>query len=418
MRYPNRRTFATVTAATFFNAAYLQGAKADGWTSWRGPERDGYSPHPLPSNLTDSLREVWSVPLGDSYSGPLVLEDRIFVTETLERKYETVKALRREDGRELWSKRWEGAMSVPFFAKSNGDWIRSTPATDGNVIVVGGMRDVLECLDVRSGESRWRVDFNQQLGGDLPAFGLVCSPLIDGTSVYVQAGGGVRKLDLASGETKWLAFEDKGGMNGGAFSSPIIAELSGQRQLIVQTRTTLGGIDLENGKVLWQQDIASFRGMNILTPSVWHNHVYTSCYGGRSLLFKIERGASGWSASQVWEGKAEAYMSSPVIVDDHLYMHLRNQRLCCIRLADGVETWRSKPYGKYWSMVTDGKTILGLDETGTLYALRANPQQLEILDEREVSNQPSWAHLAVADNQLFIRHQKGLVVLAGKLQNS
>ncbi|MEZ6136887.1 MAG: hypothetical protein R3C53_18485 [Pirellulaceae bacterium] len=46
----------------------------------------------------------------------------------------------RTSGTELWKQRWEGAMSVPFFAKSNGDWIRSTPATDGKHVVVGHVR--------------------------------------------------------------------------------------------------------------------------------------------------------------------------------------------------------------------------------------------------------------------------------------
>jgi outer membrane protein assembly factor BamB len=309
--------------------------------------------------------------------------------------------------------KWDGAMSVPFFAKSNGDWIRSTPATNGDVVVIGGMRDVLECLDANSGERRWRVDFHQQLGIELPAFGLVCSPLIDGQDLYVQAGGGVRKLALASGELQWSTLEDGGGMYGGAFSSPIVAELAGLRQLVVQTRSQLAGVSLETGAVLWKQDIASFRGMNILTPSIWQEHVFTSCYGGRSQLFQITRTAAGeWSCKSVWECKAEAYMSSPVIVDNHLYLHLRNQRLCCIDLANGQETWRTTPFGKYWSMVTDGKTILGLDETGVLYAVRANPKEFELLDQREVSTQPSWAHVAVADSQLFVRHQKGLSVLA------
>ena len=33
-------------------------------------------------------------------------------------------------------------MTVPFFAKANGDWIRSTPAYDDGRLYVAGMKDV------------------------------------------------------------------------------------------------------------------------------------------------------------------------------------------------------------------------------------------------------------------------------------
>ena len=56
--------------------------------------------------------------------GPIVSEDLVFVTETLDRKYEVVRALNRSTGEQVWSAQWEGSIKVPFFAKSNGDWIR------------------------------------------------------------------------------------------------------------------------------------------------------------------------------------------------------------------------------------------------------------------------------------------------------
>lgn len=80
-------------------------------------------------------------------------------------------------------------MSVPFFARSNGDWIRATPALDGDTLYVAGMRDVLVALNITDGSERWRLDFVKRFGSDLPTFGFVSSPLIDGDSVYVQAGG-------------------------------------------------------------------------------------------------------------------------------------------------------------------------------------------------------------------------------------
>ena len=41
----------------------------------------------------------------------------------------------------MWKAEWPGAMSVAFMAKRNGDWIRSTPAYDGDSLYVAGIRD-------------------------------------------------------------------------------------------------------------------------------------------------------------------------------------------------------------------------------------------------------------------------------------
>jgi outer membrane protein assembly factor BamB len=190
-------------------------------------------------------------------------------------------------------------MSVPFFAKANGDWIRATPACDGKSLYVAGIRDVLVCLAADTGRQRWRVDFMAELKSVLPAFGFASSPMIHGNSVYVQAGGGFCRLDKETGKLIWRTLDDGGGLWSSAFSSPY--------------------------------------------------------------------------------------------------------------LATGEERWITKPYGKYWSLVANGDKLLALDERGDLYLIRLNPEQFELLDTRKLTEN-SWAHLAVAGEDVFIRDLAGLMV--------
>lgn len=375
------------------------------WDQWRGPNRDGQlSQVTWPSSLAESsLVKRWEVPLGESYSGPLIVGNRVFVTETVDKKLERVRALDRETGKELWQVEWEGAITVPFFAASNGSWIRATPAYSEGKLYVAGIRDLLVCLDAATGQEIWKFDFVKQFNTDLPAFGFVCSPLIDGDHLYVQAGGAFVKLSKHTGEVIWKSLEDGGGINGSAFSSPYIATLAGQRQILVQTRTTLAGVDLENGKELWSTKIEAFRGMNILTPSVYGDAVFTSSYGGKSVLIDITKDDSGWHAKERWNHKSEGYMSSPVIVDGCVYMHLRNQRFACLDLKTGESRWTSIPFGKYWSMIASGDRILALDARGELLLIRANPEKFELIERRKLTEQQTWAHLAYAGGQLAIR---------------
>ncbi len=309
----------------------------------------------------------------------------------------------RETGKELWQVEWEGAISVPFFAASNGSWIRATPAYSEGKLYVAGIRDVLVCLDAATGKEIWKLDFVEQFKSSLPTFGFVCSPLIDGNDLYVQAGGAFVKLNKQTGQVIWKSLDDGGGMNGSAFSSPFIATLAGQRQALVQTRTTLAGVDMESGKELWSTKIDAYQGMNILTPTVFGDAVFTSSYGGKSLLLDITKDDSGWHVKERWNHKSEGYMSSPVIIDHFVYLHLRNQRFVCLDLNTGEAKWTSVPFGKYCSLIASGDRILALDARGELLMIRANPEKFELIERRKLTEQQTWAHLAIVGNQLAIR---------------
>jgi len=392
---------------TSFSGSIARGAEPVAtWPQWRGPKRDGRvaGESNWPEQLAGiALKQVWRNAMSPSYSGPIVSETMVFVTETVDKKREVVRALDRKTGRQIWEATWEGSLSVPFFAKENGDWIRATPAFDGESLYVAGIRDLLVCLNAATGDIRWTFNFPKEFKTPLPAFGFVCSPLVDGEFVYVQAGASFVCLDKQTGKVIWRSLKDDGGMWGSAFSSPIMANLAGRRQLLVQTREKLAGVEPTSGDVLWTQEIPAFRGMNILTPTPFENSVFTSAYGGMSHLFTVRASTSEVTHSETWTNKARGYMSSPVVIDGHLYLHLQNQRFTCINLKTGESKWTTTPYGKYWSLVVNGDRILALDERGDLLLIRANPEKFELLDSRKVSDSPTWAHLAVCGREIFIR---------------
>jgi outer membrane protein assembly factor BamB len=387
---------------------------AESWDQWRGPHRDGrISGAKWPTGLDEArLKKRWQLPFGPSYSGPVMNAERVFITETVDKKREQVTALRRSDGSVVWKRDWEGAMSVPFFARSNGDWIRATPALDGDTLYVAGMRDVLVALNSTDGSERWRLDFVKRFGADLPTFGFVSSPLIDGDSVYVQAGGGVARLRKADGQVVWHGARDGGGMMGSAFGSPVILTLAGKRQLVVQARTRLFGVALEDGAELWSLPVESFRGMNILTPTfAGKDRLFTAAYGGKTLGIDIRSENGGFRAVPAWEFKAQGYMTSPIIHEGHAYLQLRSQRALCIELATGAEKWTtSESFGKYWSMVAQSDRILALDERGELILFKATPEKFDVLSRRKVAESDAWAHLAVDGSELYIRELKALSV--------
>jgi len=383
------------------------------WTQWRGPDRTSQLKSDILANQAnlDNLERKWRVEVDASYSGPIVVGKKVFVTETKDRKFEVVRCLDRETGKQIWEAQWEGAMKVPFFAAANGNWIRSTPTYNDGLLFVCGMRDVLVCLNAETGEQVWKINFPEQYETKLPDFGYVSSPLVDGEDLYTQAGSAVFKLNKRTGELKWRGMQGaENMMSGGAFSSPIIANLHGVRQIVVQSREELAGLNMETGDVLWRQSVPNFRGMNILTPLVIGNRIFTSTYQGGTFLYDIKKDGDKWSAQQLWKQPTQGYMSSPVVIGNHVYLHLRNQRFTCIDLETGKSTWISEPFGQYWSMVAAGDRILALDEQGDLLLIKATPEKFELLGKQHLSDETTWAHVGFVDREVFVRELNAMSV--------
>ncbi|MCH2201485.1 MAG: PQQ-binding-like beta-propeller repeat protein [Fuerstiella sp.] len=386
-------------------------SQAADWPQWRGPTRDcRITPQQKwPDSLgAENLTQSWRISLGPGYSGPIVSGPRVFVTETRSKTDEVVRALDRRTGKELWKTEWKGALKVPFFAAKNGSWIRSTPSSDSQNLYVAGIRDVLVSLDVQTGHENWRVDFVKTFNAALPGFGTVCSPLLDGEHIYLQAAASVVKLNKSDGKVIWRSTPESGGLFGSglgtsAFSSPVIATIGRQRQLVVQSRQSLFGLDLETGDRLWSTDVEAYRGMNILTPTVIGDSILTSTYGGGTFLFEVMKSSSGLQITERWRTNKQGYMSSPVVIDGRVFLHLRNQRFTCINPVNGETNWTTRPFGKYWSMVSNGKRLLALDQRGELHLIDASPVEYRELSSRRVSESETWAHLAAADRQLFVR---------------
>ncbi len=416
------------TASLFALTFTVLSLCAEDWTQWRGPNRDGVvGGKEWPTFLKKAnLRLKWRAKLGSSYSGALLDKDTVYVTESVDsNKMDVVQALDRETGKVKWTQKWPGTgrWSVTFPGRVNGSWIRSTPALANGKLFVAGMHDNLICLDSKTGEKLWEIDFPKRFKSSIPGFGCVCSPMVDEKFVYMQAGASFCKIEQDSGKIIWRTMKKEGGLERGGFSSPVIAALNGKRQVLIQARTELAGIDIKSGLVLWRQPVKAYRGMNILTPLPYEDGVYTGSYRYGSFFYKIAQTNDAWSSREVWKMafKYSAYMSSPVLFEGHAYVLVQDGNFVCFDLKNGKECWRSDKrfgsfsrHGKYMTLVRQRGKILALDQGGNLHLIAANPEQFQLIDSIKVSEQQTWAHLAVSGSQLAIRELNGIALFDWK----
>ncbi|MBO0699135.1 MAG: PQQ-like beta-propeller repeat protein, partial [Zavarzinella sp.] len=374
------------------------------WPQWRGPTRDCVTVGaPFPDKL-DSLKQVWRAELGPSYSGPIVLADRVIVTESPDAKTEAVRALDRDTGKELWKVHWAGGQDVIGEAKPRGEAIRATPASDGGCVFVGGMHDLLVCLDVADGKERWRIDFVNEYKSRQPDMGMASSPLIDGDALYTLAAGGIVRVNARTGKVDWRTLTDDPKLEGGATSSVLVAPVAGRKMVVALNRKTLTLLDPESGKILWKQAMPAYRNTTTVTPVLLDGAgIFVSMIGGRTMRFDVTADGDKVSARRTWDSSQVTYMSTPVRVGDYLYAHLQNQRIACLEAKTGRVKWTSdQPFGEYWSMAARGDRILALDQKGELFLLTANPKKFDLLDQRKVGEAETWAHLAVCGDEVYV----------------
>ena len=388
-------------------AALLGGEFKETWVQWRGAERDGhYQGRDWPDSLKpDHLKLGWSKELDSSYSSPIVDLTTVYTTESIGGNLEQVNAYDRGNGELRWSTSWGGGMKVPFFANSNGSWIRSTPILNDGFLYVMGMQERLVCIWATDGQISWELDIPFKLGTPEPSFGGVSSPMIHEGALFVQAGGGMIKVNTKDGQLIWSSAISRDAMNQSPFASPRIYTFGESQQLVSLGRTALTGMSPVDGSILWQQEVPAFRGMNILTPTFADGRILTATYGGKAHLFSPSMGEDQtWQVEEKWNQKFQGYMSSPVIVDHYAYLHGRSGRMVCLDIHTGEIKWTStESLGKYCSMVTNGEKILVLSSNGQLRLLAANPSEYEVFDSFRITKDDTWAHIGLADNQVFIR---------------
>ncbi len=384
--------------------------KSSEWNQWRGPFRDGHlhQDEKWPNDWK-GLEKQWSIELNPGYSGPILSGDYVYTCES-NKENEVVRCINRETGKMIWQQHWQGGMKVPDYAAANGDWIRSTPIVDSDSIYIGGMRDFLICLDKSDGKIRWQIDFAQIYKSTLPLFGMVSSPLIVDDYLMTYAGGGIVAINKKTGKIAWRTVIDSDRLEGGATSSMITTQINGQMVLIALYRKLFAGIAPDSGKILWKQEIPAYRGTTTITPVLLEkNRIFISMYSGRSMVFEITQENQKWKCQRQWDNNRLCYMSTPVLIKDHLFAHLQTNRLACLSAKDGKLRWLSdQTFGQYLSFVANQDQLIALDQKGILYLIRANPEKWELLDKKIVSDQETWSHLAVRGNELYIRDLKSL----------
>lgn len=372
------------------------------WTDFRGPNRDGhYDETRILTNWPAAgLRELWREPVGGGYGSFVVAEGLAFTIEQ-RRELEVAAAYDVATGREVWTTGW----TAMFQESLGGDGPRATPTYHEGKVYVQGAEGEFRCLEAATGKSIWSKNIFVDNGTGNLTYGMASSPLIVNDKVVIQAGGQNRKsvaaYDKMTGKPLWKSLDDSP-----AYSSPMVVNLAGQRQLLIATETRVVGLAIEDGRLLWEHPwVVKLGNRNIAQPVILSsNRFFISAeYGTGCEAVEIDKSDSGFLAHIVWKNTyLKNKFSSSVFWKGYIY-GLDEDILTCLSADTGERQWKDGRYGYGQLLLADGYLIV-LSGEGELALVEAAPERRIELARFPAIHGKTWNHPAIADGKLLVRN--------------
>jgi len=373
------------------------------WPQWRGPSRDGISSETglLAVWPTGGPTKLWEQSTGGGFSSTIVVAGRVYCLFQ-DGDREAIVCWNADTGRENWRYRYPASFKNNF-----GNGPRSTPTVDGNRLYAVGATGIMTCLQIDGAQPElvWTKPLLEEFDAANLQWGTSFSPLVDGNLVYINPGGPGGKslvaLDKATGAVHWQSLDDAAG-----YSSPILTEIAGLRQIVFFTETGLVAVTPDQGKLLWRYPWKTDFGANIATPIVAGDYVYISSgYGKGCALVKVEKTDNGLAANLVYKNKKmKTHFSTCVLYQDHLY-GFDDTILTCLNFRTGEVAWKERGFDKGSVTLADGDLVI-LGEYGQLALAQATPAGYHEKSRFVFSTSRCWTVPVIAEGRLYVRNEE------------
>ena len=419
---------AAVLCAIFSPAAPAQ-SPAPVWPHWRGPAHDGVASASVPLTWSDTSNIRWKIEIpGRGFSTPVIWGARLFLTTAIPTGKKVVEsppaggagggtaageehdlevlAVDRATGEIVW--RRTAATVVPHegYHRRYGSFASHAPATDGRRLYAFFGSRGLFAYDF-DGRLLWQKDLGIKMTMRL-AFGEGTGVVVTGGRVYLQfdhqGPGAVIALDADTGAELWRAPR----MDNSSWSTPLVVEHDGAKQLVVSADTTVKAYDADSGKVIWE--VAGI-GMNPIPQPLQFRDTVILMSGYRNpKLMAVKLGRTGdltGTDAIVWETtRGTSYTGSPALHDGRLYVFSDNGLLSVFDAETGephyVQARLPEPYTVKASPLVVGDRVYLATEDEDVVVVRTG-DRLEVLATNTLAGQSFIASPIAAGRDLYLR---------------
>ena len=416
-------------------------ARANDWTEWRGPARDGISTEKgLPSTWSPTGQNLaWKAPYGGR-SAPIVMDGRVYLQNTAEKgatEQERIMCFDADSGKLLWEHRFNVFLSdVP---PHRVGWASPVGDPETGTVYAFGVGGTLLAL-TRDGKVVWERSLGEDFGLLTTHGGRTVSPLVDGNLVIISgvtfqwgqhARGAHRFMafDKQTGQTVWISAPG-GRPYDTTYAAPIIVNVNGTRLLIQGASDgVVHAIKAQTGEPVWKYEISK-RGLNTGTVLAGNYAILTHSEENLNssemgMMTAVDATAKGeikkeqvkWT-TYGWQGG----FSSPVLDGDRMYQIDNSANVGAFDVNTGKQLWLKNlgTIQKASPVLADGKLYVGT-ENGKFFILKPSATGCEILDEKQLGTETNpeaiIGSVAVANGRIYLVSDSNLYCI-GKKSNS
>jgi outer membrane protein assembly factor BamB len=422
------------------------------WPQFRGPSARGVmegKPTPTEWNGEEGKGVLWKTPIpGLGHSSPVIWGDHLYVTTAISGKEKDdlrvglygdiasvqddsvyqwkVYCVDRRTGKVLWER--TAHTGVPKVKRhTKGTHANSTPATDGKHVLAFFGSEGLYCYDT-AGKLLWKKDLGLLDSGffmvPTAQWGFASSPVIWKDQVIVQCdvqkGSFLAAFSLKDGAELWRTPR----ADVPTWSTPTVFENGDQAQVVVNGWKHIGGYDARTGKEVWR--LTGGGDIPVPTPQVAHGLIFiTNAHGRMAPIYAVRTTAQGdislaqgetASAGIAWSTHREgAYMQTPVVYGDYLYVCRDNGVLSCYEARTGKRLYTERlgtgATGFTASGVAAGGKLYYTSEDGDVQVIAAGPEFKRLAVNR--LGETCLSTPAISQGVLFFR-TRGHVLAMGQ----
>ncbi|NQT87510.1 SUMF1/EgtB/PvdO family nonheme iron enzyme, partial [bacterium] len=381
------------------------------WPDWRGPRRDGISPH-VPTSLPEKANFLWTVKTtGTGHSGVAVADGRVLLADkSADKKNDIWRCLDADTGKELWTLTYAAEGKMDY-----GNSPRATPVVHDGMAYLLGAFGHLHCVKPETGEVVWKKHLVDDFGGELPTWGMTATPLLVDDKLIVNPGAkdaSLVALDRKTGKVVW-----KSPGAAAAYASPILNNFNGQRQVIAYDATSLGGWDVATGKRVWTIVPDKEGDYNVPTPIALGEKLLVATENNSTRLYGFT-GKGYRGTVRVVKKPQRRFddlapdMTTPVAYDGMVFCP-HNSTLYCLDAKTLKLLWKQRDmaFYSYTSLVAGNGHVLILSIDGELLLVRASRKAYALVARLrlfESKKTQVWSHPALVKGRLFICNENSV----------
>tara|TARA_R110002049_G_scaffold285698_4_gene467095 strand:- start:264050 stop:266011 length:1962 start_codon:yes stop_codon:yes gene_type:complete len=382
----------------------------NGWTDWRGKNRDGQCEN-LPKSLSASPQVLWRATVtGPAMAGISATESVVVVADKdAEATEDIFRAFDAMTGQPLWT--------IQYAAKGKMDYTDSPRATpvivDNHVILQGAMGDLI-CATVDQGTILWRKHMLKDFGGELPSWGYCVPPLVIDDKVIIAPGGkqnSVMAIDLVSGETIWTAAG-----HAAAYAPMIHAKIGATTQIIGYDSARLFGFDAETGRQLWELIPPDNTDFHVGTPVLVNEVLILATENNATRVYEFDETGALVADPINTNQDCAPDTCTPVVHHERVFCSAYGE-LFCLDASKGYETLWSQADERFYdhtNLIAGNGRVLLWSSGCDLMLLDAEADEFSVLASIRPINHnkaESMSHPAIVDDRIYLRSQHELICL-------